>query len=522
MTSIEAIQQQIDNVSPVLKQLACLAPKPTRPVYGDYRSADGTHCYDKITVSHLEEDINRWQYATKTVLATCFGTGSEHYRTFERTIIDQRVFFDAKEELYKEVNNGRNTLSAIIEAETLKSRLTTPVVATSPTMKKPKVFISHKKEDKSFADALVSLITFIIGAGKDKIFCSSVPGYGIHQSGDILDEMKAQFDNYEVFMVIIHSPRYYKSSICLNEMGAAWVLGTRFASFMTSDCKAEHLCGVINREKICIDINDDAETLNAHLNDFKDDLMIFFGSDDPEQSQWENARGRFVREVEGLTYAPVPQNEVDLFQTLYIPAFDHIFELLDVDHFQQWAYPCAIGGNTILRADIYDNLDCVPNYVLSRPKHKEYSSWNALMQNLGLLASDISSVFSQHAEKLDKDRYYVEPFYKSIPNNPHYETDIEAYKQHVMLVSDMLFELARLCNLILGRIRELYPEYKKELGILHIDNRIDALDLVYQESEISDTPYPGLKEYIKVRLTREPHMGDNPHINASGYEQKNK
>ena len=522
MTSTEAIQQQIDNVSPILKQLACLSPKPTRPVYGDYRSADGIHCYDKITVSQLEEDINRWQYATKTVLATCFGAESEHYRTFERTIIDQRVFFDAKEELYKEVNNGRNTLSAIIEAETLKSHLTNPVVATSPTKKRPKVFISHKKEDKAYADALVNLINFIIGPGKDKIFCSSVPGYGIKLSHDILDELKSQFENYEIFMAIIHSPRYYKSSVCLNEMGAAWVLGTRFASFMTSDCKTDCLRGVINREKICVDLTDEVEMLNSHLNDFKDELVSLFGAEEPNLSQWENARARFVKEVQALTYKPVPKDEVDLFETLYLPAFDHLFELLDVDHFQQWAYPCAIGGNTILRADIYDNLDSVSNYILSRPKHKEYASWDSLRRNLGLLASDISRVFSQHAERLDKDRYYVEPFYKSIPNNPHYETDIEAYKQHVMLVSDMLFELARLCNLIMSRIRELYPEYKKELGILHIDNRIDALDLLYQESEVSDAPYPGLKEYIKIRLTRETHLGDNPHIDASGYELRYK
>lgn len=306
MTSIEAIQQQIDNVSPILKQLACLAPKPTRPVYGDYRSADGIHCYDKITISQLEEDINRWQYATKTVLATCFGAESEHFRTFERTIIDQRVFFDAKEELFKEVNNGRNTLSAIIEAETLKSHLTKPVVATSPIKKRPKVFISHKKEDKPFADALVSLINFIIGSDGDKIFCSSVPGYGIRQSRDIMHDLKSQFDNYEIFMIIIHSPRYYKSVVCLNEMGASWVLGTRFSSFMTKDCKPEQMQGVINRDTICIDLNDDADMLNAHLNEFKDDLIAFFGAASKDESKWENARARFLREVSSLGYDTPP------------------------------------------------------------------------------------------------------------------------------------------------------------------------------------------------------------------------
>lgn len=86
-------------------------------------------------------------------------------------------------------------------------------------------------------------------------------------------------------------------------------------------------------------------------------------------------------------------------------------------------------------------------------------------------------------------------------------------------LSLLLFELARLCNLILTRIRALYPDYKQELGILHIDNRITEPDLAYRETEISDTPYPGLKEYIKVRLTREKHLGSKANIDASGYER---
>ena len=52
----------------------------------------------------------------------------------------------------------------------------------------------------------------------------------------------------------------------------------------------------------------------------------------------------------------------------------------------------------------------------------------------------------------------------------------------------------------------------------HIDNRLTEPDLVYRDNEVSDAPYPGLKKYIKVRLTREKHLGSNPNINESGYE----
>lgn len=426
-------------------------------------------------------------------------------------------------QLKKNVNKGLSLINSFLERLDIHfphDGYSKKAIEQDNMAKPPKVFISHKKEDEAYARALVDLINFILGADGDKIFCSSVPGYGIRLSGDILDKMKAQFDNYNIFMVIIHSPRYYKSAICLNEMGASWALGTKFCSFMTKDCKYEHMRGVIGHENICVNLNDEQKTLNAHLNNFKDDLVDFFGAGDVDQNKWENARGRFVDEVSALTYAPTSESDADLFELLYIPAFDHIFELLDLDNFHKWAYSCAISGYTVLSASIYDNMGEITSYIKSRPKHKEYTSWDSLIQNLGLLVNEFEMVFSQHAEKIGDDRYTVERFYKRYVPNPNYEEDLAAYTEHVMLVSDMIFELARLCNLILTRIRILYPEYKKELGILHIDNRFPCPDLVYKESEISDAPYPGLQQYIKLRLTRETHLGSNSNIDASGYEMK--
>lgn len=477
--------------------------------------------YDAQSVRPVANEVNTWLAETLEILRTVYGEDSRQQADFQRKYRDQDQYTDYKEDVQIDLDHCKSYLDALFSVELRKQGAAEEDNAPQLQQKDkaPKVFISHKKEDKAYADALVNLINFIIGADGDKIFCSSVQGYGIKQSRDIMDELKAQFDNYEVFMIIIHSPRYYQSAVCLNEMGAAWVMGSQFSSFLTTDCKAEHMRGVINKEKIFIDPNDDPDMLEAHLNDFKNDLVAFFGKGAIDENKWANARKRFVNEVSALTYEPVAKTDVDLFETIYLPAFEQIFKILDIDNFQQWAYPCAIGGNTYLKGYIYENLDKVPNYILSRPKHKEYASWDTLMRNLGLLVSDFDNVFSQHAEKFDNDIYIVERFYKRYNPNPNYEEDLAAYNEHVMLVSDMLFELARLCNLILTRIRVLYPDYKQELGILHIDNRITEPDLVYRETEISDAPYPGLKAYLKDRLTREKHLGSKANIDASGYEQ---
>lgn len=509
---IETLTQQLTVVEELLQKVMAIP-----------NGHQGFVCvvYDQNLVRNITNEAEEWVRETKEYLILLFGEESRQVADFDRCIRNKNHYTDFREDLKEDLDKCITFLKAQIKAEAKKQEFS--VLQPIEKNHKPrKVFISHKKEDEAYADALVNLINFVLGADGDKVFCSSVPGYGISLSGDILDELKAQFDNYDIFMVIIHSPRYYRSAICLNEMGAAWALGTKFCSFMTKDCKYEHMHGVIGREKICVNLNDGEKTLNAHLNNFKDDLVDFFGAGKVDQNKWENARGRFTDEVSALTYDPLKESDVDLFELLYLPAFDHIFEMLDIENFQRWAYPCAIGGYTSISTDVYDMLCQVPNYIISRPRHKEYASWDALMRNLGLLVDDFTTVFSEHIEKMGDDRYIVERFYKRHINNPNYEEDLAAYNEHVWLVSDMLFELARLGNLILSRIREKYPDYKKELGILHIDNRLSEPDLVYRDSEVSDAPYPGLKDYIKVRLTREKHLGNNPNIDESGYERKQK
>lgn len=512
---VDTLQMQILKVESLLRNVQAIpAGHHSGGMYGFVR-------YDAQSVRSVVNEVNTWLAETLEILRTVYGEDSRQQAEFQRKYRDQEQYTDFKEDVQIDLDHCKSYLVALYGVETKKQGMTEEerTLPQQQNKKTPKVFISHKKEDKAYADALVSLINFIVGADGDKLFCSSVQGYGIKQSRDIMDDLKAQFDKHEVFMIIIHSPRYYQSAVCLNEMGAAWVMGSQFSSFLTTDCKTEHMRGVINKEKIFIDPNDDPDMLEAHLNDFKNDLLEFFGKGAIDENKWANARKRFVNEVSALAYEPVAKTDVDLFETIYLPAFEQIFKLLDIDNFQQWAYPCAIGGNTYLKGYIYENLNKVPNYILSRPKHKEYASWDTLMRNLGLLVSDFDNVFSQHAEKFDNDIYIVERFYKRYNPNPNYEEDLAAYNEHVMLVSDMLFELARLCNLILTRIRVLYPDYKQELGILHIDNRITEPDLVYRETEISDAPYPGLKAYLKDRLTREKHLGSKANIDASGYER---
>lgn len=263
------------------------------------------------TKESVRERVGEWFQVSRVLIEA--GSGKDDYLVQEFILRGSKPIreLDFKKAMVGKLESGKRGLESIVQAceirRSLEAETKTELHAAS-VVRPCKVFISHKKEDQDYADALVGLINFILGPSGDKIFCSSIPGYGIRQSRDIIDDLKAQFDNHNIFMVIIHSPRYYNSTICLNEMGASWILGTKFSSFMTKDCTYDLLNGVIGKEKICININEERGMLNAHLNDFKNDLLSFFGVGAIDENKWEHARDRFVKEVSMLSYATTGDN----------------------------------------------------------------------------------------------------------------------------------------------------------------------------------------------------------------------
>ena len=172
------------------------------------------------------------------------------------------------------------------------------IVESNKGNKCKKIFISHKSEDEPFVNALVNLLRLYIGSDSEKIFCSSISNYKIGIGKEIYPTIKSQFEDYEVLTIIIHSPRYYQSSVCLNEMGAAWIMNTECYSFLTADCKYEDLKGTIDDRFISIKVN--AKDAEDRMNEFICKIMDFFNlsrPDLPKLSQWEKDRNEFLKTV---------------------------------------------------------------------------------------------------------------------------------------------------------------------------------------------------------------------------------
>lgn len=161
----------------------------------------------------------------------------------------------------------------------------------------PMVFISHSSKDKAFVEELVELLESI-GFDESNLFCSSVDGYGIELGEDIFDMLKKLFYEHELFVIFVHSPRYYESPVSLNEMGAAWVLRTNFYSFLTQDMQFDRMKGVVNSDKVAIKV--DAEDAKARLNELKDILCAAFNFESISHTKWERKRDRFLKKVNNI------------------------------------------------------------------------------------------------------------------------------------------------------------------------------------------------------------------------------
>ena len=168
------------------------------------------------------------------------------------------------------------------------------MIQNSQLSKPKKIFISHSSKDKQFAAALVDLL-MTMGFTKDEIFCSSVPGCWIGINKYFLKEIKTHFIKYDLYVIFIHSPRFYESYISLNEMGAAWALQKEYCSFLTKDMEYSMMKAVVTNQQIAMKVN--ADDVEFRLDDWRKLILEWFGKSDIESKVWKNCRYKFLRKV---------------------------------------------------------------------------------------------------------------------------------------------------------------------------------------------------------------------------------
>ena len=254
--------------------------------------------YISEDIEQCKKAIEKWQFTSKDILIDAFGESHRYVLTFANTISKKNSGFNYQREFISEVNQGMSVLESVQESLQMGIGLDKKEEMNA-SAKNPMIFISHSSKDKPFVEALVSLLEDI-GFDKSNLFCSSVDGYGIALSKDIFETLRSLFNEHNLYVIFIHSPRYYKSAVSLNEMGAAWVLKTDFCSFLTADMDFNKMSGVVNGSTIAIKV--DTEDVPSRLSELKNLLIQMFSLPLIDETKWERKRNIFLKQVLSIVY----------------------------------------------------------------------------------------------------------------------------------------------------------------------------------------------------------------------------
>lgn len=158
-----------------------------------------------------------------------------------------------------------------------------------------KIFISHSHADAERVRSFVNNI-LILGCGLNNknIFCSSIESAGIKTGEDLRNRLKSEIKGCKIVFLML-SNSYSNSSMCLNEMGASWVLSknTMPLLFPERDYKdMEWLYQISKGMKL------DNEQALDELRDFIIESFNITAS--PTTSQWTASKKDFIARLNHL------------------------------------------------------------------------------------------------------------------------------------------------------------------------------------------------------------------------------
>lgn len=217
-----------------------------------------------------------------------------------RYILDRDSFDELMEENYKKEYNlakeDKGDCLKVIKIETSDNK--EDKLVNSEKME-PRLFISHSSKDLDYIKAFVEFLEDI-GMNSENIFCSSMDDYNIKWRENIYDHLFKEFNNRRKNLIVLFmlSKNYYDSAVCLNEMGAAWVLKKEYRSILLPGFKSEDIRGVIKTDDITISLED--SKIRNKLNDIKKQFEEIFGLEKISDNKWDNIRDRFIEKIDKI------------------------------------------------------------------------------------------------------------------------------------------------------------------------------------------------------------------------------
>ena len=159
----------------------------------------------------------------------------------------------------------------------------------SKTTLMKKLFISHASADVDKIKPLIDLVEGI-GLPHTQLFYSSHPAYGVALGENIFDRLKKELSG-DVFALFILSENFYKSAVCLCEMGAVWIKSNKQIPILIPPFDYGSMKGVFP-DSLGFKIDD-----KSQLNSFKSELENYFGLTPIHNSRWDDKRDDYISKI---------------------------------------------------------------------------------------------------------------------------------------------------------------------------------------------------------------------------------
>lgn len=155
-------------------------------------------------------------------------------------------------------------------------------------------------------------------------------------------------------------------------------------------------------------------------------------------------------------------------------------------------------------------------WLLSRVWPKRYAELEAAFENFRLVLQDFHELFRKHSIEQGKEWLTTEKFYHIEEWDPErYDKLLKEYDFHVALVEDLMLELTRAGNYVCDNIRKyVFSSYRMGEGVLlatsgpYMVMVFKTHRVEYRNQERTLIPYPGIKDFLKVRKFRDHHFGE--------------
>lgn len=201
---------------------------------------------------------------------------------------------------------------------------------------------------------------------------------------------------------------------------------------------------------------------------------------------------------------------------IYASYIDEFIRLADIENYKGWTSWLLSSDHPQMSKEQYDRLRELITYILSRVWFDRYPELENSIKNFNNVLNDLLKVFDQHAETTgDGTEYWTRKFYKIDRWDVElYDKLLKKYEFHTKLIDDLTMELTRAANYVFDKVRQdLVSGFRIKEGVLLVevgpfmDFSWRTYRAEYRGTERTDRPYPGLREFMTIRDSRDFNWG---------------